>query len=84
MFTINDCQTLATLIIEVDELEQALADLDYLIEDSLKTKCDTPQKQQEFLMLMKVKNSYISAKRAYEIKLLELERKAYENNYNPY
>lgn len=85
MFTIADCELLATLIIEVDELETAINDINTLIEISLKKNVtDDADEKNYFISLMHKKSAYINAKKSYEKKLKELEQKAYKDNYNPY
>lgn len=84
MFTIADHQLLATLIIEIDDLETGIEDTNVMLEYSLLQKCDTIEKQNEFLTLHRRKSAYISAKNTYTKKLNELEQKAFADNYNPY
>lgn len=84
MFTIADHQLLATLIVEVDDLEEAISDTNHAIELSLSQPIETSDQERDFIRLVHVKNIYIDAKRAYSKKIKELENKAYKDNYDPY
>ena len=78
MFTIEDTKLLATLIIEIDELEDAIDD----ISGNMSSNAFLNIKQLD--ELENIKEIYNLAKKAYYRKLLELEKKAYDNNYNLY
>lgn len=85
MFTIADVQLLSTLILEVEDLENAINDIDSAIILSLSTRItDSKEEQEYFKKLVHLKNIYINAKKAYEKKLIELEDKAYKDNYKFY